>query len=48
MHVPIGPFEPASKAPGGDGGGVHLAISSKVLRPGGTACLKMSQQKMRR
>src|SRR5881397_868382 len=28
--------------------GVHLAISSKVLRPGETACMKMSQQKMRR
>src|SRR5437879_9897986 len=28
--------------------GVHLAISSKVLRPGETACRKMSQQNMRR
>src|SRR5882762_7426504 len=28
--------------------GVHRAISSKVLRPGETACMKMSQQKMRR
>src|SRR5881628_24204 len=28
--------------------GVHRAISSKVLRPGETACRKMSQQKMRR
>src|SRR4030095_15309967 len=28
--------------------GVHLAISSKVLRPGETACMKMSQQNMRR
>src|SRR5882724_5977147 len=28
--------------------GVHLAISSKVLRPGETACIKMSQQNMRR
>src|SRR4029453_5386848 len=28
--------------------GVPLAISSKVLRPGETACMKMSQQKMRR
>ena len=28
--------------------GVHLALSSKVLRPGETACMKMSQQKMRR
>ena len=28
--------------------GVHLAISAKVLRPGETACMKMSQQKMRR
>src|SRR5256714_15381691 len=28
--------------------GVHMAISSKVLRPGETACMKMSQQKMRR
>src|SRR5262249_41084236 len=28
--------------------GVHLVISSKVLRPGETACMKMSQQKIRR
>src|SRR5215218_5230812 len=28
--------------------GVHLAISAKVLRPGETACMKMSQQNMRR
>src|SRR2546422_10880371 len=28
--------------------GVHLAIASKVFRPGCTACMKMSQQKMRR
>src|SRR6266704_7228947 len=28
--------------------GVHRAISSKVLRPGCTACMKMSQQHMRR
>src|SRR3989440_5723244 len=28
--------------------GVHLASSSRVLRPGETACMKMSQQKMRR
>src|SRR2546426_6929538 len=28
--------------------GVHRAISSKVLRPGETACMKMSQQNMRR
>src|SRR6266446_5666310 len=28
--------------------GVHLAIASKVLRPGETACMKMSQQNMRR
>src|SRR3954467_12082992 len=28
--------------------GVHLAISSKVLRPGETACMKRSQQKMSR
>src|SRR5438445_12926628 len=28
--------------------GVHLAISSKVLRPGCRACMKMSQQHMRR
>src|SRR5262247_3727750 len=28
--------------------GVHLAISSNVLRPGCTAWMKMSQQKMRR
>src|SRR4029453_17547804 len=28
--------------------GVHRAISSKVLRPGERACMKMSQQNMRR
>src|SRR5216117_3439415 len=28
--------------------GVHRAISSKVLRPGETACMQRSQQKMRR
>src|SRR4030095_4320762 len=28
--------------------GVHRAISSKVLRRGETACMKMSPQKMRR
>src|SRR5207245_10927902 len=28
--------------------GFHRAISSKVCRPGCTACIKMSQQKMRR
>src|SRR5256885_17223378 len=28
--------------------GVHLAISSKVFCPGCTACMKISQQKMRR
>src|SRR5262252_1872333 len=28
--------------------GVHRAISSKVLRPGETACMKMSQQNIRR
>src|SRR5437763_14325903 len=28
--------------------GVHRAISSNVLRPGETACMKMSQQKMSR
>ena len=28
--------------------GVHLAISSKVVRPGETACMQMSQQKRRR
>src|SRR2546428_3871456 len=28
--------------------GVHRAISAKVLRPGETACMKRSQQKMRR
>src|SRR2546426_5678644 len=28
--------------------GVHLAIASKVFRPGCTACMKMSQQNMRR
>ena len=48
MHVPIGGFEHAAKAPGGDRGGCHQAISSNVLRPGCTACMKMSQQKMSR
>src|SRR2546425_12269787 len=28
--------------------GVHLAISSNVLRPGCTACMKISQQNIRR
>src|SRR5262245_50507985 len=28
--------------------GVHLAISSKVFRPGCRACMQMSQQNMRR
>src|SRR2546427_13279119 len=28
--------------------GVHLAIASKVFRPGCTACMKMNQQHMRR
>ena len=48
-HVPLGGLEQAAKAPG-----VIVvfftppAISSTVLRPGCTVCMKMSQQKRRR